>query len=470
MENDNEFTSEEHSNLTTVRKFEDMLSQSKSFFFDVDEFEILLEHYNSKNNYSKSLDVANYALQQHPHSASLLVSVAQLHLSIHKPQAALKFLQQAEAFEPFNIELFYTKASIFSQLRKSEKAIEQYKKALEHAEEFEREDILLQLAFEYENLDKHDDAIRQLKEILRINSDNETALYELGFCFDVSDQIELGKNYFKEFVDRHPYSYIGWYNLGITLAKLDLFEKAIDCYDFAIAIKEDFSSAYFNKAHCYNQQGEYTKALDCFNETLQFDTEDSLCYYYMGESFEKLNDHSKAISYYKKALDLDEYLSDAWYGIASCYFEQGRELDCISYVKKAIGYDEYNPEYFYLLGESQSVLGFHQEALESFEKVYELDSRNDTVLIDLANTCKELGDIDGATNYFILGVQTQSENAKLLYNFVGFLFQKGDVINAMFYLDSALKNHYDERNELFEVYEAAKYNPRVIELLEYYKK
>ena len=135
-----------------------------------------------------------------------------------------------------NIELFYTKASIFSQLRKSDKAIEQYKKALDHAEDFEKEDIQLQLAFEYENLSKYSFAIEHLQEILKTNHENETALYELGFCYDVSEKIEDGKAYFEEFVNLHPYSYIGWFNLGITFGKLKLYEKAIDAYDFAIAI------------------------------------------------------------------------------------------------------------------------------------------------------------------------------------------------------------------------------------------
>ena len=162
-------------------------------------------------------------------------------------------------------------------------------------------------------------------------------------------------------------------------------------------------------------------------------------------------------------------MADAWHGIASCYFELGRELDAISYVKKSIKLDEFNPEYHYLLGEAQSTLGFQSEALESFKKVYDLDPENETILIDLANASKELNDNEEAMNYYILGVQNQSKNGKLLYNFVAFLLQKGDLINAMFYLDLALKNYYDEKDELFEAYGEAKYNPQVIELLEYYK-
>ena len=223
MENENDFSFENGMDITpTVERFESMLTNKTNLFFDVDEFENLLEFYNSKSNFKKSIIVAKSALNQHPLSATLLVAIAQLYSTIHKPQEALQFLNKAEAIEPFNFDLFYTKGGIFSQLRKSEKAIENYKKALKFSEKFEKEDILLQLAFEYENLDKHYESITYLQEILEHNTDNETALYELGFCYDISEQIEEGKNYFQRFVDRTPYSYIGWYNLGITYSKLCL--------------------------------------------------------------------------------------------------------------------------------------------------------------------------------------------------------------------------------------------------------
>ncbi len=176
------------------------------------------------------------------------------------------------------------------------------------------------------------------------------------------------------------------------------------------------------------------------------------------------------MSFYKNALTFDVFLACSWYGISDCYFEMNRELDELSYVRKAIKLDEFNPEYFYLLGEVQVELGFFTEAIEAFEVVFDLEPENDTVLIDLANTSKKLNNLEDAMNYYVLGVQNQTKNGKLLYNFVGFLLQKGDIINAMFYLDVALKNHYKEKDSLFEAYEDAKYHPQVIDLLEYYKK
>ncbi len=452
-----------------VKRYEEMLSKRANFFFDVDEFEDLVNHYNERNDAAKALDVLKYALELHPNSASLLVSCAQIYVSIHKPQEALRYLNMAESFEPFNIDLFHIKGNIYSQLRKSDRAVEQYKKALEYAEKNERQDLMLQLAFELENTNKYNEAIAYLQDILEGNPDNETALYEIGFCYDVSEQVEDGKTFFAQFVDKNPYSYIGWYNLGITFGKLELYEKAISCYDFAIAIKDDFSSAYFNKAHCYSQLEDFTKALECFKDTLSLDTEDSLSLYYMGECYEKLNEIELAIKSYKRAIEIDDFIADAWFGIGNCYYELERYQESLNHIKKAIGLDDGNPDYYYLLGDVQLDLRFHEEAFIAYKKVYELEPNDETILIDLGNISAEMKDTDAAMDYFCEGVKKQPKNAKLLYNFVAFLLKKGDYINALFYLDVALKDYYEQKDELFEAYQDAKFNEQVLELVEYYK-
>ena len=114
-------------------------------------------------------------------------------------------------------------------------------------------------------------------------------------------------------------------------------------------------------------------------------------------------------------------------------------------------------------------MGFEEEALESYLKVYELDEFNPDVIIDICNLYEKAGDTESAMDFYCQGVQNQTKNARLLYNFVAFLFKLGDLINALFYLDTALREFYGDMDELFNVYEEAKYNPQVIELIEFYK-
>ena len=106
MENEFGATPEQSPDLAVVKRFEDMLSAKTALFFDVDEFEDLIEYYNSKNETAKAIKVCDFALQQHPKTASLLVSCAQLYVSIHKPQEALRYLNLAESLDPFDIDCY----------------------------------------------------------------------------------------------------------------------------------------------------------------------------------------------------------------------------------------------------------------------------------------------------------------------------------------------------------------------------
>ncbi|MBK6752904.1 MAG: hypothetical protein IPG69_04795 [Flavobacteriales bacterium] len=61
-----------------VQRFEDMLSRNDHYFFDVEEFELIIEHYLDNNDLKKARQVLDYARQQHPGSVDLLFCEAQV--------------------------------------------------------------------------------------------------------------------------------------------------------------------------------------------------------------------------------------------------------------------------------------------------------------------------------------------------------------------------------------------------------
>ena len=73
------------------------------------------------------------------------------------------------------------KGNLYSQLERSEKAIQSYKKALETGEN--ADETYVSIAFEYENLGKYKQAIKYLTEAIRINPENEAALFRGFFLF-----------------------------------------------------------------------------------------------------------------------------------------------------------------------------------------------------------------------------------------------------------------------------------------------
>ena len=68
-----------------VEKFENMLSNGSLLFFDVDEFENLIEYYSIRNNIDTAFTVINMAKNQHPTSAAFMLKEAELLTFSNKP-------------------------------------------------------------------------------------------------------------------------------------------------------------------------------------------------------------------------------------------------------------------------------------------------------------------------------------------------------------------------------------------------
>ena len=171
------YNEEQISNM--VSRFEEMIGQGKNHFFDMDEFEVIIDFYLETNNL-KNADIAlKRAIQQYPKAVSLLLKKAQYFAFSNKTEKALDLLSEIESLEPFNTDVFFTRGAIYSQMQKYEKAIEEYNKAISSNEDLE--DVYSNIAFEYENLGNYSKAIDYLKKVLEINPENESSIYELDF-------------------------------------------------------------------------------------------------------------------------------------------------------------------------------------------------------------------------------------------------------------------------------------------------
>src|SRR5690554_6200112 len=240
MEENFDSYNEEEDYAAAVNRFEKMLSNNQNYFFDVEEFEDLINYYLDINDHEKAEKALNFSLNQHPDSVTLKIKLAEFLASTYKPNKALEILSSVEHIEPFNPDIHIIKGQIYNQIRQHNKAIEAYNKALKFiTDSNEKNTLKMQIAFEYENLLQLDKAIAIFKEILKENPENETVLYDIAFCYNLNDANEESIRFLNEFLDENPYSFVAWYNLGVCYHNAELYEKSVEAHDFAITIKED---------------------------------------------------------------------------------------------------------------------------------------------------------------------------------------------------------------------------------------
>jgi len=341
MEQDFEFNdSQEIKDM--ISKFEEVISSGNEPYFDIEEFEEIIDYYES-NQDLKSLNRAlETASLIHPYHNYFKLKRAQILARNEKFSQAIKLLENILQSEPNYYFARQNLAYIYSQQGDSKKAIEIYLDSIERGGDLR--DIWLSIAMEYENLGKFEIAISYLKKILKRFPEEESALYEALFCYESIGNMEESVIFYQKFTEEHPYSAAAWFNLGISFSNLELFEKAIDAFDFVVAIEEHYSSAYFNKGSALMNLERYHEAIESFRITFEYEPEDSITYLYIARCYENIDALDEAVRNYFKSIELNDKQWEAWAGIGIIYHQLGENYKAIGFMEEANSIKNNHPE------------------------------------------------------------------------------------------------------------------------------
>lgn len=443
-----EFTEEDETLNNLADRFEAMVKEGSRYFFDIEEYEDLIDHYLITGNLKMCGLAIGHSMEQYPGHTGFQIRQAQLLVSSNKAEKALRVLAKVEDIDPTNSEIYITKGAIYSQLKRYDDAIREYNKAIRE-DEVDLANIYSNIAFEYENLGNYDKAIEYLKKVLELEPDNESIIFELSFCFEISSLNEESIEYFTAFTDRMPYSKFAWFNLGVAYNNVELFEKAIQSFEFAIAIDPGFSSAYFNKANSLATMGLYRQAIDSYIDTFDYEEPEAFTYYSIADCYEKLSDFTNAITFFRKALDMDESMSEAWVGMGVCYDSIGNIMAAIRYIRRGLDLDPDNAEYLLTLASSQQNAGYFSEAAISYTRAAEINPLDPMLWTDFASLFAGMDEYDHALEIIETGLTHQPENSVLYYHKAAYLYCLGRRKQGMAALEAGFVYGSDGLADIF---------------------
>lgn len=373
--------SENHLNEDLVR-FESQLAANAIGFYDSDRLEAIIDHYLINGNYTKAEAAADVGFQQYPFHALFQVRKAQAMSGLGRLKEALMVLEHAESIEQSSMELVLTKAAIFSQLRDSKRAVKFFREALNLADKEDRDEIYLDLANELEQLRDFKGAIQVLEEAMRVNPQNEGALYELAFCFDQLGNYKQAIKSYTNFLDENPYSFTAWYNLGNTYSKAENWADAVTAYEYCIAINDRFSPAYFNLGNAQLTLDQYDASIQSFLHCVELDGDDALTYCYLGEAYEQLEQLETSWDYYQKSLSLAPHLGEAWLGLGIIKDLQGKPKESLHYIERAIELEPNMDGYYHVYAGALENAEMIDEAEKAYLHCLELEPGNEDAFFD----------------------------------------------------------------------------------------
>jgi len=385
---------DEHNN-PSLKRFEKMLRTNAVYFFDSSEFERIIKYYidNGKTNLAKKAIVLG--LEQHPNTTGLRLLQAEIFIFEENHTEALKLLNEVEAIEPANEEVYIQKALLLSNKEQHNEAIILLKKALELSEE-DNIDVLSLIGMEYLFLEDFERALLYFKNCLEIDVLDYTNLYNIVYCYDMLEQSDNAINYLQQYIENEPYSEIAWHQLGRQYYIIEDLNQALRAFDFALLIDERFVGAYIEKAKTLEKLDRYTEAIENFLITTELEDPSAYAFLKIGKNFKKIFNREAAVEYFLKANEQDPFLDKPLLALAELYFEDNVFHKSLFYINKLIEIDDENKVFWKLYAQTNLKMSFFKEAATAFRKCIELGDNSLDTYIELVDALYFIGDLNEA--------------------------------------------------------------------------
>jgi tetratricopeptide (TPR) repeat protein len=436
-----QLSNEEEDYSLSLSKFESMLKTNKVLFFDSEEFEEIILHYIDMGKAALAKKALKLALDQHPKSTGLKLVQVEMLVYDDKLEIAEKLLNELYAIEPTNEEIYIQKANIYSKRDQHEKAVELLKTALKYTEDYA--DVYNLIGMEYLFMDNLELAKENFIKCLEEDFDDQSALYNVVYCFEFLDQNIEAIDYLNKYIDKNPYSEIAWHQMGRLYYGIKDYDNAIRAFDYATLIDDEFLGAFMERAKAFERIKKYEEAIESYNRTIELDDATSYALLRIGKCYEKLGNKVQALKYLNKTVHEDPLLDKGWIAITDFYIRQKNYQKALFHVNKALQIDNQNRLYWKRFATINKQMNFFEEAEFGYRKAVEFgDTELDTWLfwVDLLQF---LGEFESAVQTLLQATEYYPEENEIEYRLAGLYFMLQDNTKAKFHLSNALRLNFD---------------------------
>tara|TARA_R110000868_G_scaffold79068_8_gene225016 strand:+ start:18 stop:1364 length:1347 start_codon:yes stop_codon:yes gene_type:complete len=418
-----------------------MLKTNKVLFFDSEEFEEIILHYLDMGKAALAKKALKLALDQHPKSTGLKLVQVEMLVYDDKLDIAEKLLNELYAIEPNNEEIYIQKANICSKRDQHEKAVELLKIALQFTDDYA--DVYNLIGMEYLFMDNLELAKKSFIKCLEEDLEDQSALYNVVYCFEFLDQNLEAIIYLNKYIDKNPYSEIAWHQMGRLYYGVKDYENAIRAFDYATLIDDEFLGAFMEKAKAFERLNRYEEAIESYSRTIELDDATSYALLRIGKCHEKLGNSILALKFYNETVHEDPLLDKGWIAITDFYVRQKNFQKALFYVNKALAIDNQNRLYWKRYATINKQMNFFEEAEFGYRKAVEFgDTELDTWLF-WVDILQFLGEFESAIQTLLQASEFYPEENEVEYRLAGLYFMIQDTTKAKFHLSNGLRLKFD---------------------------
>ncbi|PIE99923.1 MAG: hypothetical protein CR994_08755 [Maribacter sp.] len=411
-----------------IAKFESMLRTDDVYFFDAEDFEDIIHHYLNHGKIALAKKAIKIGLKQHTDSIALKLLDVEVLVFENNLDRAEVLLDRLQLLDSCNEEIYIQRANIYSKKDNHEAAVNLLKKALDLSGE--SYDIHSLLGMEYLFMDDFRLAKECFMRCVDYDQQDYSSLYNVIYCFDFLEDFEGATAYLNKYLDRNPYCEVAWHQLGKQYYSKQMFQEALDAFDFAIISDDTFIGAYFEKGKVLEKLGRYNEAIENYKITIQIEDPTSHAYLRIGKCYERLGNNEMAKYYYYQTVHEDPLLDKGWLAITDFYFSKGDFGKALHYINKALNIDGRNPTYWKKSANINAALENYDQADFSFKQAVDLGNYELDTWLDWANVAKENHDYISGIQILAQGREFYPESSEILYKIAGLYLLANDRTNA----------------------------------------
>ncbi|MCX7985803.1 MAG: tetratricopeptide repeat protein [Bacteroidales bacterium] len=464
FEFDNDFSFTDEPELQeVVERYRLMMRSNTPLYFDSHEFLLLIDYHLHNREYTESLKIADFGINQHPSSFDLKLKKAEVLFRLKDFTTALLLIKELENIEGSNSYLSFFRGLLHSHLKQKREAGYYFHKAVLQAQDTDEAiDILFQIAEHYQESNDLKTANYYLLEAYKIDPNDSEIIIELAQNFETYN-LEQAVHYYNLYLNHHPFHSSAWFDIGVVYSRLENFEKALEAFEFAIALYDRYIEAYFNKGNALANLGRYHEAIEAFEEYTRLLREDNNgdepepadmldVFCSIGECHERLGDLINAATYYNKALAIDPHYPDAIYGIGIIYSLCNNLSESLKYIRQAIDLDPFNSEYHFSLGNVYRRIGKIEKALEAYRTATNIDPKDYESWLNIAQLYFEKNLLTKAIRTLEEAYEHNPKVAIVEYRLAAYYFLKKNETEGFNFLRRALMHDNSKYLEFLKIY------------------
>jgi tetratricopeptide (TPR) repeat protein len=439
---------EEDETLGLMKRYREMLLHNLNEFFDLYEFESIINYFTDEYNYKEALKVVSLAIRQHPHASLMRLKHAQLLIEISRPARAIRILKTMGDEESSNYELHLAKGIAYIMTGKLEEARISFNKALDLCDEL-KDELAYNIAQSYMQYNMYNLAADYLLLAYHYNRNNILVLYDLGLSYDKLHDPEKSLLFYQKYLNMDPFAEHVWNNMGVILSRLGDYEHALEAFEFAISINVQFLPAFFSKADMFVISGRVKEAIDVYNELIREDNSNTRALCNLASCYVSTGDFYEALRLYKISLDISNDCAEALFGSGIVYFRQKRYTQSITAIKRAIAVEPAISEYWLTLGDLYNRTRKLNKAIDAYSRASELNPDDLDSKFACAQVFFRKRRIHEAIYMMMRIFEKHPDNVLVNYRLAAYYAYQQNLFEAQRFFKRALFLNFSEHIEMF---------------------